>query len=607
MSATPVGQLYTSPARTSAMEGAGQAIQGLAGDVGHIFQAEQQRRAADYTTKTSAEIQEFVIREMDNSQKQALAAGNVDGYTENFLKSYDETVAKALESAPNDLGREALSERMMQARNSLLAQSMKFESSARIKIYESNLDKAADNYAKAAATDPSQIPQLMKQLEGDMAAATETLGLTDARDRMDFYKNQILSTTASQMMQSNPSAALGLVEQYKDSLSAKNYASLSKSAQYQQKVLEAQAQKALEEKQENDAVWAAVNGGVALNPESVKSQKIVDKAYIEAKQEDPTVDFTQVVERTKILPKTMADDITAQLATGSPSQQVEAARQLKRLHQTVPNLVNKMSATNKARAMMIAEAVEGGVKPETAVQWADKQTNIADARVMKERESSFKKEKLNFDSIQSEFTSFFGPGSDAIPDQMQVEGKMLLQGYYVNSGLTAEQAKSAALNDLKGNWHYSKSTGRGRYMKHAPETVYGNEHGSDWIKEELFGEISKHAMFDEKPEATLKRTVIEANPYLDNEGQIVYNVYMFDKQTGGLEPFYDANGVPVKFKPSWEESGLYESLMEKYQGQTTEERYQAYLNDVAEKRAKHELYGQVPVWDWTSAGLEGGF
>lgn len=606
MSATPVGQLYVAPARRSVLEDVGEAIQGVAGQVGKIYQAQQERAAADYTTKTSAEIQEFVIREMEASKRQSLAAGNVDGFTDSFLKKYDEQVNNSLKDAPNDLAREALSHRMMQARNSLLSQAMSFESTARVKIYEGNLDRAADSYAKAAAMDPSQVPQLLKQIDGDIAAATETLGLDNARERSNFYKNQLLSTAASQMMLDNPAGARSFVEQYKDDLSAKNYASLSKSAIVQQRVLENQARKMLEEQQARDAVWGAVNGGIPLNPESAVAQKAVDEAYLTAKAEDPNVDFTNVVERTKILPKSMADDLVATLSSGTPEQQVEAARKITRLHKTVPNLVNKMTATNKARATIIAETVEAGVPPATAVDWATKRTGVIDSQILKSRESAYKKQNLGFRSLESRFTSWFGPGSDSIPPEMRAEGEVLLHGYYVNEGLEPQQAVDNALRDLRGNWHVSNVTGRSRYMKHAPETMYGNEYGSDWIKEQLAADITANFMFDEKPEQTLRRTVLEANPFL-RDGKVVYNVYMFNKDTGQLEVLYKPDGEPLLFQPKWEESALYKSLLEKYSGDTTEERYQKYLSDVEEKRMKHELYGQLPVWDWTSIGVEGGF
>jgi hypothetical protein len=607
MSATPVGQLYVPPARRSALEDLGQGIQVAAGQVGKVFQAEQERRAAEFTTSASASLQESAIRQMNEAKQQSLASGQVDGFADGFLESFRESVNTTLESAPNPMAREMLAHRMEQAGLSLYAQAANFETTTRTKIARDNLAQSMESYAKSAVMDPTQVPQILKQIDGDVEGAAATIGLVDARKAGEYYKTQVIATAASDMMQDNPIAAMSFIDRYQDVIPAKEYVALKKGAEAQARMMEVRAQKAFEERQDRNEVWGAINGGIPVDPTNPKVQKSVEEMYLMAKEQDPNVDFTNIVEATQVMPKSMASDMVASLANGTPEQQVKAARQIQTFHSRMPYLVDKIPSAYKAQATMIAELAEAGVPTSKAIEWSKKQVSVIDSQVLKMREAAFKKEDLTFDAVERELSKWHDAGIDAIPEAMRAEYNVLAKGYYVNEGLDAAQAQKNALSDIKGRWHPSTVTGRARYMKYAPETVYNNEYGSAWIKDSLIQDIERVFPFHPDPKDVAERSVLEANPYPDREGNIVYNLYMFDKDTGMLDVLYRPNGEPFIFKPVWEKSPQYNKMLENYQGQTWEERRAAYLKDTEEKRAKQERWGQDPVWGWTSAALEGGF
>lgn len=578
----PTRQMYVPPARRSSYEDVGEALQSLAGQAGKIYQAQQERAAADYTTKTSAEIQESVIRNMEASKREALAAGNVDGFTDTFIASYDETVAKALKDAPNELARAALSERMLQARVSLLAQSMSFESSSRIKIYESNLDKAADDYAKSAAMEPNQIPQFLRQLDGDMAAASETLGLTNAQERRDAYKDKIIGTAVTQVMSSNATQAQDMIEQYKEHLSAKSYVSLSNSAQH---ALERQA-KALAEAQERAmaeaAVFGAINDNLPLNPNMKGVSEVVNEHFLKTIQANPNADYTPVIIKTGIMPKIFEDFIVARLHNGAPEEKVWASQQLQHLRNVTPHLIEHIPSELKANAALISQYIAGGMEPRNAVEAAAKITEPADRRITEMREKKFKEEALTFNDVKRDFTQFFGyVGEDAIPEAMAVEYDTMARGYYVGLGLDASNAKTMALSDLKGRWHKSEVGGMKRYMKNAPELVYYNGVDPSWIKEQLKDDLNSF-----NPHINFDKTVLESSPLPGPNGKPVYYVYTFDRHTLNFQKVMDRNGMPLLFMPDFEKSGTYRNIIAKYPGETNEEKYRAYLREMEEERAK---------------------
>lgn len=590
----PSAGLYTPPARTSPLESFGQTVTQAATGIAQIYRAQQERVAADYTTKKSAEIQEFTIRGMQEAKQKALETGQVEGFTDNFLQNYDKVVNQSLTDAPNDLAREALGQRMDQARNSLLEQSMRFEAATKIDIYSHNLDVAADNYAKTAAMDPQQLPQIMKQLDGDLIAARKTLGMVDAEDRLTKYKQQIVATSMSQQINENPFAAQGLIDQYKGNLSAKDFVSLSHNAIRAQHAMEVRAKQAREEASAIASVFGAVNGGIPLDPTNKKSRKAFDTYYAAVKSQDPNADLTDAVINTNIMPSMMKTELSGKLANGDAMQQVQAARQLQILHDRAPNLVGGLTKQNKAKASLINSYIDAGVTPERAVEWATKETTRADEPTLKIREKAARTEDdLKFSSVESDFTGYFGGGVEAIPDEMRADYELLAKSYYVDSGVPADKAKANALNDIRAIWYKSNTIGRERYMKQAPEVVFKNAAGTEWMKEQ-FNQEFKSLFPEAATNDELDNIIIEPSKLLTRKGLPVYNVYKIDEETGVIDAIFDPKGNPYRFQPDFELSPTYKKMLDSYSGDTAEEKRQSYLREMEEQQIKQITRGQQP-------------
>lgn len=590
-SARTTTQLYVPPARNSSLEAFGSTVQQLSGKAAQIMHAEQERAAADYTTKTSAALQESVVRNMNASKQKALEKGSVDGFTDEFVKSYDDTLTAALDKAPNHLAREALQHRMLQARGPLVGQAMRFEADTRVSLYRHNLDKAADSYSKMAAMDPASIPQILKQLDGDMVAAKHTLGLPDAEHRLSAYKNQVIATSISQVIRENPYEAEGLIQRYQGNLSSKDFVALSNAAAREQQRIEKQALKARKEAQEIASVWGAVNGGIPLDPSSPDGIKAVDKFYETVKTNDPNADFSEVVLKTNIMPTAMKQELSGKLANGTTEQKVQAAQQLKVLHEQSPYLVSKMSKSDKAKASLIASYIQAGVAPGRAVEWAEKESTKATDAILKQRDKEAKKEEqLKFGAVEDEFTGWFNRGIEAIPDDMRSDYELLARAYYVDNGLPADRASANALNDLRANWYKSDVTGRSRYMKNAPEVVFKNGAGSDWIKEQFQEEYAKGVNGFEKPDSL----ILQADPILTRKGLPVYNIFRINEEIGSIEKVFDKNGKAALFQPEFESSSLYKKMLEGYEGKTFEEKRERYLQEMEEQQVKQLTRGQEP-------------
>jgi len=592
-------QLYVPPARTSPLEGLGKAVEGTGNALTKIYVANEERKAADFTVQQSAKIQEQLIRNMNDQKKKALETGSVEGFTENFMKDFDKISNASLEQSPNTLGGKLLAERLAQTRNSLLQDSMKFESATRISLYKHNLDTAVDNYAKAASLDPTQIPNMLKNIDKDMANAKATLGIEDAEDRLKLYKSQVVATGMSQAIVNDPYGAESLINKYAPDLSARDFISLKHTAKVEQKRLEAEAKRAQKEADMMAKVYGAITGNIPLDPTDIKSQAAFDKYYESVKKNDPNADLTDSVIQTNIMPTAMKNDIAARLHSGDATQKVMAAQQLNKLQTLAPNLVSKLSSSDKAKASLISDYVNAGVMAPKAIEWAETRVNDKNDQVIKARnKEASKEEALKFNSVQGKFTSFFGgPKSDSIPATMRADFELLAKAYYVDNGLPADQASKNALNDIKGVWSVSEMTGKKKYMKNSPEQVYGNQAGTAWIREQFKGEYMSRTQIGGRipTEGDLDNLTINPSPTLNRNGLPVYNIFRTDKETGILDMVQDESGTPMIFYPDWESSPLYQEMIKELPGKNTEEKLADYYRQMQEQQMKQLTRGQAPT------------
>jgi len=176
---SPAVRSYTMPARNNQLENLGGVVMSASSQVAALYQQNMEREAANYASKASSTLYESSTAKMAAAKERALATGNITGFTQSLVDEYQKDAEKLIANAPNFIARDLVANRVRQTAASLGAEAMKFEATEKVRMYKSDLNVAADKYAKAAAIDPTQIPEIFRQLEGDLQGARATLGVQE--------------------------------------------------------------------------------------------------------------------------------------------------------------------------------------------------------------------------------------------------------------------------------------------------------------------------------------------------------------------------------------------------------------------------------------------
>lgn len=319
-------------------------------------------------------------------------------------------------------------------------------------------------------------------------------------------------------------------------------------------------------------VHSALEGrGMFLDFRSDKDRKAVDLFYervfrpsIERAQLDPAQALQEAVTftaRTGIMPSPMRQVIRGALRAGDAAEpgnggifnrlsKAQAADILDRLKDANPQVLNDFSEQDIALGNSIQTYVRAGVAPLQAVALAEKNLSVPDAEreARKTRYVAEKAPTKNLKRLESELTGFrwFSPNMPAkLPDALTGEFERLTREEFVRSG-ELEAAQSTALDHLRRVWGVTRVDGKPRWMKYAPETVFqvpGEPDGA-WIREQLYAEVSKNALFDGKPDLTLAADSLTARS--DSPSYVVLN-----RKEGVLEPLLGADGRPLRFRPDY--------------------------------------------------------
>ena len=117
---------------------------------------------------------------------------------------------------------------------------------------------------------------------------------------------------------------------------------------------------------------------------------------------------------------------------------------------------------------------------------------------------------------------------------MAGEFSRLREREYVLSG-NDETAQKAAFTMMRKNWGVTNINGDRRFMKYAPESIYGSpnlseEENTEWIKNQLFSEVTKNSIYTEGFTSNL---MLAVNPRVKTkDGLPVYSILHKDPKTG---------------------------------------------------------------------------
>lgn len=336
-------------------------------------------------------------------------------------------------------------------------------------------------------------------------------------------------------------------------------------------------QKQALEQQELDmqlrAMESVKRGEYLLQPTNKDHQKMVDadwRVLSEQKQDLPpnklaelAVDYAVDV---GMIPTDVQSRLSAFVTNGAPEQRAIAADMVNQMVERRPSLARQLNERDRVIAMQISQNVDAGIPIEQAVEFADKNVYMSDTPEYEVRLQTFKKENKGFSKdiekfADAEFNNMLWGNPDRIPAGMIGEYDTLNRRYYMEGGLTAENASKLAVETVQSNWAITEIGKNKRWMKYAPEVIYKNEAGTRWIREQLMDDILSAGIISENIDKFADTLLLEVAPETVNQKDPSYLIFRQD-ENGVIQPYLSPNGRQQVFKPDFLQSSSYKKALE---------------------------------------------
>ena len=289
-------------------------------------------------------------------------------------------------------------------------------------------------------------------------------------------------------------------------------------------------------------------GNISPAPNDPDAKKAIDAHYsavVRVVPPEQAVDFAvNYVERTGVVPAVLKSNIVGGLNSVDAAKVIPAAMILEKLSQATNTTALQQFPNNSiSYAQQVLDYNRNGLSPEEAVKKANDMRNILpaekDNRIRAFRE--LEKETPSKDAVQRfvdegwfEGSIFSWQSNPVINEVMAGEFSRLREREYVLSG-NDETAQKAAFTMMRKNWGVTNINGDRRFMKYAPESIYGNpnlseKENTEWIKNQLFSEVTKNSIYTEGFTSNL---MLAVNPRVKTKnGLPVYSILHKDPKTG---------------------------------------------------------------------------
>ena len=289
-------------------------------------------------------------------------------------------------------------------------------------------------------------------------------------------------------------------------------------------------------------------GNISPDPNNAKARDAVNAHYsavVRVVPPEKFVDFSvNYVERTGVVPSVLKSNIVGGLNSVDSSKVIPAAMILEKLSKAT-NTTALQQFPNKSIsfAQQVLDYNRNGLPPEEAVEKANDMRNILPAE-KDNRTRAFReieKQTSSTDVIQRKVDEGWFEGSisswqsdPVINEVMAGEFSRLREREYVLSG-DDETAQKAAFTMMRKNWGVTNINGDRRFMKYAPESIYGQpnlseKENTEWIQNQLFFDVTKNSIFSEE---FTKSLILSVNPRVKTkDGLPVYSVLRKDPETG---------------------------------------------------------------------------
>ncbi|WP_341913702.1 hypothetical protein [Ferrovibrio terrae] len=321
----------------------------------------------------------------------------------------------------------------------------------------------------------------------------------------------------------------------------------------------------------------AIGGAVALDPRSTDDRKAMNAHYARrtlgwqklqpAEQDQRSLMYVQA---TGMVPDPLKARVRGGLRGTDPGKVADAANLLDTMTRLNPQLRNEFSEDDIALGDAIASRIRLGEAPQSAVAQAQAALSVpaAERQARIKRISGDKPDKdarawLDGQATSGWFGSYPAETGDALWSDFR-------EAYHQHFSAQGDEgvARQMAWNQVKRVWSVSDADGSGkRWMRYAPEAIYGNEFGGAWIGEQLQADLAGNSMYAKD---TAGRVRLEADPLTARErdpatGQPrpFYRVLLKD-DFGAWQPMLDKDGSPMRWRPDFGQ--LPANLRKKYIG-----------------------------------------
>jgi len=327
-------------------------------------------------------------------------------------------------------------------------------------------------------------------------------------------------------------------------------------------------QRGVQEQAETDArVADAVAGKTVLDPRSAEDRKAVD-AYWRSQSRGVPADQQQalaetIVSKTGIIPPTLAGQLNGAVR-GDAKSMAWAADSIARMERSSPAAVGDLPTETTRPARVMMAYLNAGVNPEDAAKLVDRDMQVSDP-LRKARETQMRAGGLS-SPIELAWTWASGTGDGALrSDQGFFEGgdqgledpelslpvrtdfEMFYASAYGAHGNDAA-SRAEAISEVKKRWSVTDADGNRRWMRYAPERVYGMPSAS--IGEQLAVQVAP--LVGEDAGELAGRLSIASDPMTARartaNARPTYAATYFDKN-GLLQQVIAPDGSPFRFRP----------------------------------------------------------
>lgn len=350
-------------------------------------------------------------------------------------------------------------------------------------------------------------------------------------------------------------------------------------------------------------VGVAAAGGAPLDPKDKRDKDALDLHFDQTYEGWKDLPFDEKQNRMVqysahfgMAPTSVKNTIRSSLRGGSPDQTIAASNMVAGLRNANPQILNDFADEDIRLANLVQSYSASGMQPAMALQMATDSMKVdkVDAEARTKAYDEAVKAKPNKNWIQSKLSTatlnplswFSNPADDP---RMDAEFDQVSRMEYQRTG-NLDASRQFALDTVNRVWGRTEVAGEKRYMKYAPEKIFGapslsQPENARWMSDQLLDDVAKAGgLFQGK--LTKDRLIINPDPTrTDAAGNPIYLVSLVgdDKVHRTLTR---PDGRPMEWQPNWATSKM---------KRDADDAYRQNIEDMRAGRAGRPTAGQQRI------------